>query len=367
MTASAQWATRPADQRFQTLSALREAVHSRRLRSRSVDLDLGRIVVKPQGTTLEVNSAIAPCEPSHWALGQLSGIVGAPGNYIRSLSPQLASDNLNYGISRRVAERPDVKFMTVTNPGGGNATLQAVTSTTYGRIWDADAVDAVGRIVERSGGKFHNPMAYKIDTQKGNGFAGITGEKEPSGLFASDRDVFMFMIDGGSLLEAGPRCQLNRGFIVWNSEVGAKVLGLMTFCFNAVCGNLIIWGASDVNTLLIRHSRNAPTRFDTEAYPALVEFSERGQNAELETIKRAQRKMLPEKADDVFAMVQQFRITRAEMEEAVSYAEREEGQCASLFDLVQGGTAYARGFDYVDARLDVSKRFSNLLKLVGNE
>lgn len=365
MTASRQWATRPADQRFKTLDALRESVHGRRLRSRSVDLDLSKIHVAAKDDVIEINSAIAPSEPTHWALGQLAGTVNAPGSYIRTLSPQLIADNLNFGIGRRIADKTDVKFMTVANPEDGLATLQAVTSTTYGRIWDADVVDAVQRIVERSGGKFHNPSAYVVDQTKGQGFKGITGATEPSGLFASDRDVFVLMVDGGSLLEAGPRAKLNRGFIVWNSEVGAKTLGLQTFLFNAVCGNLIIWGAQDVNTLLIRHSRNAPLKFDQEATPALIEFTERSATAELDVIKRAQARMLPKTIDEQFKLVEPFRITRGELKEAIGYAEREEGQCASLFDLVQGGTAYARGFDYVDARVDTSKRFSALLKLVG--
>lgn len=360
MTASNQWASRPSDQRFETLAALRESVNGRRIRSRSIDVDLPRIAVSSENGELAVNSAIAPSSPSHWAFSQFAGMLGAPANYLRTLPKPLLVDCLNAGI--KAAPRAAVKFMTIANDDGLN-TLQAVTSPTYGRIWDADVVDGVQRIVERSGGKFHNPRAYKVDLSKGQGFAGLTGETEPSGLFASDRDVFCFMIDGGSQLEAGPRAKMNRGFFVWNSEVGARTFGLSTFLFNSVCGNLIVWGATDVNTLLIRHTRNAPARFDAEAYPALVEHIETAASVEEEVLRRAQSFALPKEEADLMKLVDPFRITRSELKEARGYAEREEGQCASLFDLVQGGTAYARGFDWVDARVETSKRFSSLLKL----
>src|SRR4030095_12104206 len=102
----------------------------------------------------------------------------------------------------------------------------------------------VQQIVERSGGKFYNPKAYvNRPTQDRQGFQSMdSSQTAGAGLYASDRDVFMFMIDGGSLLDAGPRAKLNRGFIVKNSEVGAGKMDLWTFIFNTVCGNNIIWG-----------------------------------------------------------------------------------------------------------------------------
>lgn len=351
MTASAQWASRPRDQRFENLSDLRAAVATRRNLSRSVDLDLTRINAEQKGETFVLNSGITPCEPSHWALGQFASLLHAPSSYLRTLSPRLLVDCVNEGIAKQ--PREDVKFMTIAREEGPNV-LQAVTSTTYGRIWDADVVDAVGRIVERSGGKFHNPLAYDM----------ATGAARPSGLYASDRDVFAFMIDGGSLLEVGPRAQLNRGFIVWNSEVGARTFGLTTFLFNVVCGNHIIWGAQDVNQLVIRHTAGGPARFDSLAAPALLEFANRSAAAETETIRKAMDRLLPKEDEDLIKLVSPFKITRSDLREAASAARKEEGDFRTLWHLVQGLTAYARGFDYVDARMDLERRAGSLLKLV---
>lgn len=280
MEASNQWASRPADQRFQTLAALADSVKSRRMKSRSVDIELGRVSAKVEEKTIVLNSGMQSVEPSHWSFGQLAGWVHAPAQYLRTIPQDLAVQCLNHGIEKSAQERGALKFMAVSRENSPINTLQAVTSTTYGRIWDADVVDAVGRIQERTNGRFYNPKAYAIDG---------SGQTVPSGLYASDRDVFIFMIDGGSLLDAGPRAQLNRGFITWNSEVGSRTFGLMTFLFNKVCGNHIIWGAQDVNKVVIRHTAGGPSRFDSEASPALLAYCNESAKPLEDNIKRAQK------------------------------------------------------------------------------
>lgn len=358
MIASQQWATRPADQRFETLAALKESVAARRMRSRSIDVDLDKCHVEAIGESeIRVNSVIQPSNPSHWSFGQLSGMLGAPAAYLRTLPAPLLADNLNYSLKH--APRDTVKFMTVAGVGDEPSTLQAVTSPKYGRIWDADCVGAVERIVERTGGKFYNPKAMAPGDYSSSG-VGAKG----SGLYASDRDVFMFMIDGGSVLDVGPRAKLNRGFILWNSETGAKTLGLMTFLFNTVCGNHIIWGAQNVQKLLIRHTSGGPYRFDSEAAPLLMQYAESSARTEEETIRRAMAHALPKDADGLKQLASRFKLTQAEVTEAERFAKSEEGRFATLWDLVQGLTAYARGFDYLDARTDLEKRAGALLNIV---
>jgi hypothetical protein len=356
MEAHNQWNTRPADQRFETLAALRESVAARRLRSRSVDIDCGRTEVKDSDGLLTINGTITPCEPTHWSFGQLSALVKAPAGYLRTLPNDLVVRNLNHGLKE--SGRETVKFMTIANEdGAGINRLQAVTSTTYGRIWDADCVEAVSRIQERTGGRFYNPKAY------------VDGQEKPSGLYASDRDVFMFMIDGGSLLDAGPRAQLNRGFFCWNSEVGARTFGLMTFLFNVVCGNHIVWGARDVNKVIIRHTEGGPARFDNQAAPALLEYCNRRANDDLDAIKRAQSRLIPIEdkkltVDDLIKFTSKAaKFTRSELSSAMDFAKSEEGDCRTVWQLVQGLTAYSRGFDFVDARIDLETRAGKLLSL----
>lgn len=346
-----QWASRPSDQRFETLTALRESVHNRRLRSRSTDIDCTRLQVTQAEGLLTVNGTIEPSEPTHWSFGQLSSLVKAPAGYLRTLSPDLVVQNLNYGLQR--SGREAVKFMTVENDGSNPNTLQAVTSTTYGRIWDADCVDAVLRIVEKSGGRYFNPKAY------------VDGATKPSGLYASDHDVFMFLIDGGSYLEAGERAKLHRGFICWNSETCARTFGLMTFLHNGVCGNHIIWGASDINKLIIRHTSGGPTRFDSEAMPTLKAYCEASAAPIESTIRRAQALQIGDKPETVTEWLNKHgKFTKGEIANAITVAKAEEGEARTLWQLVQGFTAYARGYDFIDSRVDLERRAGALLDVV---
>lgn len=358
MTASRQWATRPQDQHYESLDALYTAVHNRRLRSRSADIAIGNIEAGVDGNTITLNHGIKKVEPSHWAFGQLSAQLGAPANYLRSLPASMAVENLNHGIRTHAKEIGELKFMTVTTPDDdGFNTLQAVTGTTYGRIWDADVVSCAKRIVEKTNGKFYNPKAYDI----------ATGNPKPSGLYASDRDVFMFLIDGGSMLDAGPRAQLNRGFFMWNSEVGSRTFGLTTFLFNTVCGNHIVWGAQDIRELRIRHTKNGPARFDADAIPTLTQYVNGSAAPEISAICKAQNYLLPAVAkDELVKWLQTRKFTKTEALETINAANKEEGDCRTLWHAIQGATAYARGFDYVDARVELESKAGALMELVKN-
>ncbi len=95
-------------------------------------------------------------------------------------------------------------------------------------------------------------------------------------LYASDRDVFIFLVDDLNPIEAGklPNGDPDlffRGFYAWNSEVGSTTLGVATFYLRAVCMNRNIWGAENFQEIRIRHSKYAPNRFAHEAAPALTQ------------------------------------------------------------------------------------------------
>jgi hypothetical protein len=359
--AAKQWANRPADQRFTSLATLHAAVSNRRNQSMSCNRDLKGLKVTLKNNELVLNEHIHPAMPTHWSFGQLCGACKAPAGYLRTLSPQLVADNLTYKINQSVSE--NMKFMILQNPDGGANTLQAITGPEYGRIWDADVVESVMRIVERSGGKFHNPLAYDRN-----------GGTTPSGLYASDHDVFMFLIDGGSLLEAGPRAKLNRGFIVWNSETGAKTLGVTAFLFNTVCGNHFIYGATDVQTKMLKHTSSAPMRFDREVLPILSSYVNASEKPVLDSIKRAQDLLLTnvlsvpnEKCLSdawVRAFAKKYSFTVGEVDNAIQHAKSEEHTCETVWDMEQGLTAAARDYDYIDSRLHLETRASKFFSSV---
>lgn len=365
--ANKQWMNRPADERFTTLGALAESVNARRRLSRATDVRLADMRLKVEGEgQLVANSSVAPSVPSHWAFGQLAGLVGAPANYLRNLNdPELVARNVNRSLELAEKARETMKVMTVLDEDGGDyGTMQAVTSKTYGRIWDADCVAAVQRIVERSNGKFTNPLDWS---------------KTPSGLYASDHDVFMFMIDGGSMVDGGgERDQLHRGFIVWNSETGAKTFGLMTFLFRVVCGNHLIFGAQNVTRLLIKHTSGGPGRFDTDAMPALEAYANESEKPVQDAITKAKGIRLItlvnlpgqtvatnplDSVDWIKSFAKKYGFTAPEIRSGIQFARAEEGQCDNVWDMLNGITASARAIEHMDTRLDLEKRAGALMNL----
>ena len=362
-TANEQWRTRPADERYESLASLRDAVMTRRERTRAFDVDLTDLRAKEDAGGLVFNSGIAPARPSHWAFGQLSAIVGAPASYLRKLPVELAARCINSSLESYRDDRDALKVMTVE--GEDIDTMQAVTSRTYGRIWDADVVEAVDRIVDRSGGRFFNPKDWS---------------GKPSGLYASDHDVFCFMIDGGSIVDGGgDRDRLNRGFFVWNSETGARTFGLMTFLFRVVCGNHLVWDAQDVSRMIVRHSSGGPARFDREAMPALLSYVNASAKPAEDAIAKAKGMRLIDlvnipgqtvatetgRLGDEWqkAFAAKFDFRRAQVRDAVQFARAEEGRCETLWDLINGFTASARSIEYADARIELETRAGKLMAL----
>lgn len=355
MTASRQWATRPSDERYETLDSLFEAVNKRRFDSMSEDLPVIDIQasVTSTGDDIQLNHGMKAVVPTHWSFGQLANRIGAPAHYLRDLPANLAVSCINHGIHK--LEKDKLKFMTIVNRDNDESIpnrLQAVTSTTYGRIWDADVVKECKEIVQRTNGKFYNPKAL------------VDGVIKPSGLYASDRDVFIFMIDGGSVFDIGPRAQLNRGFFMWNSEVGNRTFGLTTFLFNSVCQNHICWGAQDIKDIRIRHTQNGPYRFGIEAAPSLLAYANASAAPVIDTIKRAQDYLLPDTQEKVITWLREKGFAKSEAIEGYNTAVKEEGDCRTLWQVVQGLTAYARGFDFIDARVDLETRAGDLLNIV---
>jgi Domain of unknown function (DUF932) len=362
-----QWATRPADERFASLDNLEAAVASRRTRSLEFKTDSTRMQFQasPDGDVQLLSRRTGVISPSHWSFGQTAALVGAPSAYLRKLPAPLAAQCLNHGVASRsvegvklmVIDPPDTEKTLVPNGtlplvANGRPILQAVTSQTYGRIWDADVVHAARRIVDYStehGAKpFFNPKEWG---------------GQPGGLYGSDHDVFLFFIDGGSIVDGGgDRDQMNRGWFMWNSEVGASIFGIASFLFRFVCGNYMIHGMEGVKLIRIRHTSGGPERFVNEALPALQEYVQASAKPVEAAVRKAKALLLPVDTTEHFDFFAGRNFTKAEINRAIASADREEGGHQTLWQMINGFTASARDMAYVDARIDLQRRAGKLLE-----
>lgn len=143
---SSEWFSRPADERYLSLSELARSVQDRADRSRTRVVESALIHVEanrnaPERLALILPGTDTPIAPTHWSFGQLASLVGAPAAYLRQLPAALAGINLQYGLASNRAEQ--IKTLETDD---GRTELRAVTGPDYGRIFDAELVEAVQRI-----------------------------------------------------------------------------------------------------------------------------------------------------------------------------------------------------------------------------
>ncbi len=241
--AHTQWATRPADERFSSVQALydataayaataveRENVSTSTLRVENVD-----------GSVQLVGKGNQPAALTHWAFGQLAARVQAPASYLRELPATLAVQNLNHGLAKRLQADADDRVNLLLH-ANGSLLVRAFTSEKYERIWNHEVASRLLRL-QAYGWAPATPDVRKIDD-------GLP-------LYASDHDMFAFMAHNERTInEPGNPDGLKRGFIVGNSEVGASSLWILRFLYREMCGNHIIWGATQATEIRARHTKN---------------------------------------------------------------------------------------------------------------
>lgn len=368
---SSEWFSRPDDERFLSLNDLWTSLKGRSERSRTRIVDTGDIRVEAcrndgERLQLMLPGAEAPVAPTHWAFGQLASMVGAPAAYLRQLPASLAGINLQYGLSSNRVEQ--IKTLETEDR---RTELRAVTGPEYGRIHDHELVEAVQRIAGNGTGDTRWKVPGVLDWSTGVYNPDVEITRDTTTLYASDRDVFLFLVDDHNPIEAGKLPDGSpdlyfRGFYCWNSEVGAKTLGIASFYLRAVCQNRNLWGVEDFQEITIRHSKYAATRFAHEAAPALTRFADSSPKGFVDGIKAARQQIVARTDEDRTDFLRKRGFSKPEAAKIIDKVLVEEGHPPeSIYDFVQGITRLARDKPHQDARLDMEGRAKKLLDRVG--
>jgi hypothetical protein len=239
-TAAREYANRPKDERFLSPQALIDASQIDRQTSvertynlrdlQAVDVDGSVRLASPKGTA----------GFTHWSFGQFARLVGAPAAYLRELPADLAAQCINHGISDAPIGQ-SVQILAKANQG--SPIVRSATSDSYGRVWDAELYGTIAdRIIN------HDPRWRLPPTWTG----------EPAGAYRGDRDSFLILTNGGSIvtdpsLASRGRGELYRGLLVRNSEVGASAITIEQILYRYVCGNHMLWGAIVDRSFRRRH------------------------------------------------------------------------------------------------------------------
>jgi hypothetical protein len=352
-----QWRSRPADQRYLSLTDLAAATQHRKDHSRAMvlasksltaDINDGKlVVVGPSGN---------PAIPTHWAFGQLAARAGAPAGYLRDLPNELAVDCLNYGLH---VSRPVEDISVLLHKNGGPAELHAVTGPNYGRVWDAEVARALVEVFGdgRTG-------TFRVPGEFGKQVA-IT--KDNTTLYASDRDTVVFLADEEKPTDIpnrrdGQTGRGSTGIAIGNSDVGGGSLWVAFWFFDYICCNRIIWGMRNLEEFSIRHTASAPARFLSEVIPALREISKSNVTLKEAQIVAAQQA----KVDDMDKFLKARKFSGAQVKSIKAAYKNDEGielglNSSSIWDAVVATTAYARGLQYQDARIDIERVAGKML------
>lgn len=373
MKASHQWAARPDDQRFTSLDEMLAFSRAQRERSRSLAVSSRRLEARPVADDPRALAVLGPdgqpTLPSHWAFGQLASRIKAPAGYLRTLPSDIAADAINHGLKARGIEDVGALLRMGEVDGdsqimqGDTPQLAALTGPNYGRVWNSDVIAA---IVHRFGNGVDGD--FTVPGEFGKTLTSVT--KDNTTLFASDRDMFIFLADEQNRIEVpnrrnGQPGSLARGFFVWNSEVGSTTLGISTFLFDYVCCNRIVWGAQDVQEIRIRHTVSAPDKFIEEVGPAMIAYSKSSAQGINDAIAAAQARKISGEEDEVLDfLTKRTRFSRTQAQ-AINLAHMaEEGRpIETLWDATVGITAYAKGQTHQDARIDIEREGGKVMSM----
>lgn len=377
MQASEQWMKRPTDERFLSLPEM--ANKKRSIRENSVSNVIPNRALKfiphpgnpDKGLTIEGSNGYY--DPTHYSFGQIAGLAGAPASYLRKLHPSLVADNLNYNMKfNRDVEEVGVLRTKVTDERSvtekvvssepdfyEHVELRAATGPNYGRVWDVDIIDMLmDRFGDGRTGDFRVPGEFGKEVP-------IT--RENTTLYASDRDMFVFLADENNRVEmedrrGGKGGSLARGFFVWNSEVGDSSLGAAFFLFDYACSNRIVWGVEGFREMRLRHTSGAPDRWMDGIVPVLKEYANSAAAPIEQTIAIAQQKKID---DDLADFFKKRNFTAAERRVAEEAHLQEEGRpIETLWDAVTGVTAAAKTIRNQNDRVALERKGGALLDLV---
>jgi hypothetical protein len=297
--ANREWETRKADERYSSI----EAMHTIALidRERAKEAAITSPIDLTMTTEVDREGVAYPvlmgrggrmAKMTNWAFGQLAQMAKAPASYLRTLPARIGVDALAHGLQeearrRRVENEDRPSRLLFNDVDEDNITLRAIHSDRYARIWNADITERLAELKAR--GPWQEAPAA---------FDGSRGQ------YLSDRDMFSFFVDSERrIFETAPGGGLSRGFFAWNSEVGARTFGVMTFLYEYVCGNHRVWGAQNLRELRIRHVGDASAESFRELEATLREYANASADEDEGKIVAAREYKLGEDKDEVLDVV----------------------------------------------------------------
>lgn len=349
--ANKQWSTRPADERFPDLESLLSATRAYAETAREADVKWSELRVEAiNGDVRLMGRTSQPGTLTHWSFGQLAARVAAPADYLRKLPATLAAQNLNHGLADRAVNKDGSAQLLVHE--NGSLLVRAVTSDKYMRIWNHEVAERLCEL---------EPMGWEPAVPDIR-----TKDVIETALYASDHDLFAFLRNPDLTIEEKGGGAVYRGIIYENSEVGSGALKATRFLYREMCGNHIIWGASDVIDLSLRHVgsiREKMQRWEV----ALTEYANSSASDDEAMIARSQRAVIADTKEGVLDRlfgIKSLGLSRKQLDTSYEAVNADQdGDPRTVWGFAQGITRYSQTIPYADKRHDIDRAAGRVLKI----
>jgi len=372
-TAQSEYYKRPADERFASVAALVAAAQYDKDHSveRTYNLkDLRAVTERTHtdtftGDVLRLESPNGRAQLTHYAFGQLARTIGAPASYLRTLPPELAARNINHGLQESPA---GTSANLLVKANGGTPIIRAATSDTYGRVWDASLYGELTRRFMDTDSRWITPPTW---------------DGEPAGAYRGDRDSFVIVVNGGSIVtdpslahtpspappsrQATPQAApggMYRGLMIRNSEVGHCSITIESILFRYICGNHMLWGAIMDRQFRRRHVGTKITR-DTmrELQDLAWKFTNRTAASDEAIVRGLIDHEIAHTKEAVIDELKKMGATKQQAEDAYATAEQKEtASPRSFWGLAQGLTRNSQESGWQDDRLALDQLAALVLK-----
>ena len=380
--ASEQWRKRPADERFLTLEEMLDACkgYAGQAAEAVVNLEDMRVDAR-ENDLVVVGKEGADARFTNWSFKQMCGRVAAPSEYLSRLPAPLAADCINSGLRERRSDGKDSRILFHRN---GSLLVRAFTSDEYSRIWNWEVCQRLLGLQE-AGWKVPparpaypgQPGTRKATVRdclrlKSSGLSVKVGDEiAPAGLYASDHDMFVFMVNEEHRIEDGSPGGLGRGFFVSNSEVGEAAFKIKKFLYRYVCGNHIVWDVKGVEEIKVRHVGRNNQRYGTTMAYELRKYMDSSAANDEQRIKAAKGFIVGDTKDEVLDKLFGMKILprkTLEMAYELAVQDADAGNGSSprtAYGMVQGVTALSQSVSngYADKRVDMDVAAGKILQM----
>lgn len=282
MDTSNEFARRSEDEHFGSFAEAKE--HADRVRDESTEHEVAAGAIEFEAGE---NGGFRVTIPGHRGLRptaffteRLASEMKTSTDFLATLKPETLTAALNEGWAKTRAADATMNLLARPCVEGGRE-VRCMTTGRYGRVFDAEILDAVDRWLLPAGYKAATPTINTSFARRNE-----DGTMKPA-LFAGDRSSH-FLFNAELPKRDDGFGGIRRGFMISNSEVGARALEWKTFYFRDLCANFIIWNASEVKGKKVRHMIQAVADARQELQTVMCGLSNEVEPVVYDTMARAQ-------------------------------------------------------------------------------